>query len=593
MDNFPASEFMTEFEIAELDNETYENNIRRLFQLRRAREEEEAELNRQEGERFLIQATQEAEIERQEVEAVVRELLDTIFAQSLFSNTLSYRYMGVMPFNTSTTSSESSLILSDDSDYHDDNEESEGSGENDGSGFLLNHDDLSETSEQGQLDIHFQLQNDQHNQLYQNNQLQEDNNDQTETIHNQTQPFPNTDSENEYLMNIEAEKTITKISSNNTSITNSDETFYSPESSIPTDSTASPQEDIIIPHIQSSQETEEQQQTHSNKLISVRQNEITFLRKINSIHKTLKDKPVYIISSVRPNFACSMNQDYFVCHICHFLKRHINYGTKKWKEDDNEYPFIRNIGSIWRHLYYSHCNIGPKIIPQLDKEVRKYVLSYYNNKGFKKPLRKLLDQKTTITKSLSTSCLRTAWKSNQTEISKEIVNTYYFHDNCRGHRRLFFTEGVAHKQDLAISMYCACNAKMFPKEKQQKYYKIQRLQFGNQGEENEINNDHTFFNRESMSIFGVNSIQQIHPTFMVPYKVYMKPLPKLPKYRMTTRSITNKLKIQQEKQDSSINISSIPKNIPINSQRKPPGSRLKAATAKLLNFKRKTPPSDG
>ena len=47
MDNFPASEFMTEFEIAEIDNETYENNIRRLFQLRQAREEQEVELNRQ------------------------------------------------------------------------------------------------------------------------------------------------------------------------------------------------------------------------------------------------------------------------------------------------------------------------------------------------------------------------------------------------------------------------------------------------------------------------------------------------------------------------------------------------------------------
>ena len=588
MDNFPASEFMTEFEIAELDNETYENNIRRLFQLRQAREEEEAELNRQEGDRFLIQATQEAEIERHEVQAVVTELLNTIFAQSLFSNTLSYRYMGVIPFDTSTTSPESSPILSDDSDYQDDNGESEESGEKNESGFLRNHDDPSVTIEQEQSDIHSQPQNDQ-----QNTQLQEIDNDQTETTHTQTQPLPNTDSENEYLMNIEAEKTITQISSNNTSITNSDETFYSPESSIPTDSNASPQEDIIIPHVQIPQEPKEQQHAHSKELISVRQNEITFLRKINSIHKTLKDKPVYIISSVRPNFACSMNQDYFVCHICHFHKRHINNGTKKWKMDDNEYPFIRNIGSIWRHLYYSHCNIGPKVIPQLDKEVRKYVLSHYNNNGFKKPIRKFLQQNTTITKSLSMSCLRTAWKSNQTEISKEIVNTYYFHDNCRGHRRLFFTEGVAHKHDLAISMYCACNAKMFPKKKQQKYYKIQRLQFGNQGEENEINNDHTFFNRESMSIFGVNSIHQIHPTFMVPYKIYMKPLPRLPKYRMITRSITNKLKIQQEKQDSSININSNPKNIPINGQRKPPGSRLKIATAKLLNFKRKTPPSDG
>jgi hypothetical protein len=198
-----------------------------------------------------------------------------------------------------------------------------------------------------------------------------------------------------------------------------------------------------------------------------------------------------------------MNQDYFVCHICHSLKRHINYKTKEWKEDDNEYPFIRNIGSIWRHLYYSHCNIGPKDKPQIDKDVRKYVLSYYNNKGFKNPNRKLLQQKTSITKSLSTSCLRTAWKSNQTEISKEIVNTYYFHDKCCGHRRLFFTEGVVHKQDLAISMYCACNAKIFPKERQKKYYKIQRVQFGNQGEENEINNDHVASSGTGSSGTGV------------------------------------------------------------------------------------------
>ena len=174
MDNFPASEFMTEFEIDEFDNEMYDNNIRRLFQLRQAREEEEAELHRQEGERFLTQATEEAEIERQEVEAVVTELLNTIFAQSLFSNTLSYKYMGVMPFNTSTTSSESSLIISDDSDYHDDNEDSEESGEKDESGFLRNHDGLSDTTEQGHSDIHSQLQNDQQNQSCQNEQIQED-----------------------------------------------------------------------------------------------------------------------------------------------------------------------------------------------------------------------------------------------------------------------------------------------------------------------------------------------------------------------------------------------------------------------------------
>ena len=356
MENFPASEFMTDFEIAEFDNEIYENNIRRLVLLRQTREEEEAELHRQEGERFLAQAAEEAEIERQEIEAVVTELLNTIFAQSLFSNTLSYRYMGVIPFNTSRSSSQSSLIISDNSDYYNENEESEESGENNESGFLRNNDELSVPNEQGHPDIHSQLQIDQQNQSFQNEQIQEDSDHQTQTIHNQTLPFPNTDSDNEYLMNLEAQKTIMQTSSNDTSITNSEETFYSPESSIPSNSTTSPGEDITPPQIQISHE-QEKQQVNSVKLITVRQNEIAFLRKINSINKTPKDKPVYIISSVRPNFACSMNQDYFVCHICHSLKRHINYKTKEWKEDDNEYPFIRNIGSIWRHLYYSHCNI--------------------------------------------------------------------------------------------------------------------------------------------------------------------------------------------------------------------------------------------
>lgn len=66
-----------------------------------------------------------------------------------------------------------------------------------------------------------------------------------------------------------------------------------------------------------------------------------------------------------------------------------------------------------------------------------------------------------------------------------------------------------------------------------------------------------------MSIFGVNSIHQSHPKFIVPYKINMKPL-KLPKFRpkferTETRSRTReKLKIHQEYQDSSININSIP-----------------------------------
>ena len=124
-------------------------------------------------------------------------------------------------------------------------------------------------------------------------------------------------------------------------------------------------------------------------------------------------------------------------------------------------------------------------------------------------------------------------------------------------------EGKIYEQDLAISVYCSCKAKPFPKEKLEKYAKPIRVQFGHKDKENKENNIHTFFNRESMSIFGVNSIHQSHPKFIVPYKINMKPL-KLPKFRpkferTETRSRTReKLKIHQEYQDSSININSIP-----------------------------------
>ena len=138
MDNFPASEFMTEFEIAELDNETYENNIRRLFRLRRAREEEEAELNRQEGERFLIQAAREAEDERNEIEAIITDIHNIIFAQNLFANNLSYRYTGVLPLTTNSSSSQSSSTESNDSNYNDDEE---------GSGFLRNEEESNNQDE--------------------------------------------------------------------------------------------------------------------------------------------------------------------------------------------------------------------------------------------------------------------------------------------------------------------------------------------------------------------------------------------------------------------------------------------------------------
>ena len=157
-------------------------------------------------------------------------------------------------------------------------------------------------------------------------------------------------------MNLEAENTIfVTTSSNDTSINTSNETFYSPESSVPSNSTVSPEKSITpktsLSHVPINQQ---QMYTTSNSL-HIRYNDIAFLRKINSRDKTPKEKPIYIISSVRPSFSCSKDHDYFLCHLCHSLPKNICYNENEWKEDNNEYPFVRNIGSIWKHIYTNHC----------------------------------------------------------------------------------------------------------------------------------------------------------------------------------------------------------------------------------------------
>ena len=617
MENFPASDFMTDFEIAEIDNEMYENNRRRLLNLaeqqRQAREAEELELNRQEGERFLLQTAEEAQNERIDIEATIADIHNNIFVQNFVANSFSYRYMGAVPLLTITSpSSPSSSVGSNDYEYDNNKDESGFPNNNEESGLPQNDEESNHLEPQHRSNNHSQLHQGNNNTTSTDQQSQEDINHQTRIIHNQRESSPTTDSDNEYLMNLGSENTIigTTISTDD-SVTNSDQTFYSPES-IPINSTTSPEKSITsetgLSHVQDNQE-----QIDTTDPIPIRYNDIAFLRKINSIDKTPKDKPIYIISSVRPNFSCSKDQDYFVCHLCHSLKIEIDYKKNEWKTVTNEYPFVRNIASIWKHLYYAHCNIEPGEIRQIHTDVRKKVLSYYNKSGFKNPNGKLLQMKTSIPKSLSMSCIRTAWKSNQTEITKEIVNTYHFHNECGGHRRQFYTEGLPYTLDLEISMYCACKAIWFPKERLTRYKKPLQLQFGNQGEENEIANIHSFFNRESMSGFGVNSIRQIHPTFTVPYKFDQK-LPKRPnKYGNITRSMTKDKLLNKEKQDNSININSIPgRNNTITNSKMPPiafdtekahspgeglkavatsAAKLGAATAKLLTIKKKAGPT--
>jgi hypothetical protein len=62
-------------------------------------------------------------------------------------------------------------------------------------------------------------------------------------------------------------------------------------------------------------------------------------------------------------------------------------------------------------------------------------------------------------KSSSTTCLHVAWKSNQTDLTKDLAHSYNFYPYnkyCTGHTKLKATTGPAYQYDLADSVYCSC-----------------------------------------------------------------------------------------------------------------------------------------
>jgi hypothetical protein len=200
--------------------------------------------------------------------------------------------------------------------------------------------------------------------------------------------------------------------------------------------------------------------------LPIRYNDITFIGKINNYNKTSKGLPRYVISSRRPSYACSTDNDYFICHTCHLFP---TSGTKKEQglNNRNEHPFVRNIKAILKHIRINHCEKINNEDRQLNANAESYILS--KKRELANQEMPLLQTKTSIPKSPSESCLNTAWKSNQTKITKEIVNTYYFQEivtegtlktiPCKGHPKLIASQGPEYYLDLANSVYCACNAK--------------------------------------------------------------------------------------------------------------------------------------
>ena len=292
--------------------------------------------------------------------------------------------MGVIPINISPPSSQTpSSTASDASSDNDDEEE-------------INHnyqrnDPIQDPDEQIELENHLQ-DTDKPNEPVTIEgvpiQYQEE----------QIEPLPNASSENEYQMNLIAEPNISETTSSSvTSISTSNDSFNSAKSNNSSTPTPSPDPQVTQRHIEPMSDP-----------LPLRYNDIAFIDEINNLDKTTKGKPKYVISSVRPSFSCSADQDFFLCHLCHSFPKQ----GDRWEEDRNEYPFVRNIVSIWRHLRINHCRKNQEE-KQLHYKVEAYILSIKKNL-IANPDLPLLQTKTSIPKSLSTSCLKTAWKSNQT-----------------------------------------------------------------------------------------------------------------------------------------------------------------------------------
>ena len=191
------------------------------------------------------------------------------------------------------------------------------------------------------------------------------------------------------------------------------------------------------------------------KLIQVRNNDLDFLNLINHLNRKRNGNKNTVVSSVSPSYGNILNNDHFLCHICHFSSNTID----EWRYGTNEHPFIKNAGAMFQHLLRMHCN-QRKGEQQLTGGAENYLASIVEDIKTRRPA-PLLQRKTSLPKASSTSCLETAWRSNQPELTKESVNKYVFDDNfCKGHIKLVPIQGIEYWYDLANSVYCTCNGRV-------------------------------------------------------------------------------------------------------------------------------------
>ena len=242
----------------------------------------------------------------------------------------------------------------------------------------------------------------------------------------------------------------------NDDTSNSGDSFHSPLSTISPNSSNSDNKQTIEKEGEAT--PKENPKIYDNNY----NNDIGFVNTLNESNITW-GIPKTVLSAIRPSFHCSANNDFFICHIC--LENPKEYNkilipetnqiiTLKEKRSFTPRGTVtpKCIGNILGHLSSHHSVIRDKRVSlKAAREIKKMNHAFTSSTppfGFSR-----------ISKYPSDSCMNSSWKSNQTDLTKRMTNQYIFHENyCRGHTKQFFTEGIIYEMDLANTVYCTCRA---------------------------------------------------------------------------------------------------------------------------------------
>ena len=261
--------------------------------------------------------------------------------------------------------------------------------------------------------------------------------------------------------------------------------------------------------------------------IRIQNNTTEFMDELNALNMA-RGKQTIILSSIRPNFQSNAHHDFFLCHICQVKPLVIPWWRERIKDGlDYDLKFAYNFGAIIHHIKEHHCNIkvGPR---HMVKPAENYIAQI--NWEIPQISASLAEQTISIPKSSSTTCLDVTWKSNQTNLTKILANSYDFYGynkKCIGHTKRMATTGCEYELDLADSVYCSCGRPTIQPVDFDLNLNLD-LDFENLTKRTppyvvsdpdiSQNYDDSFFDQKG------RSIQHVHKTIIVCYKLKMKSL---------------------------------------------------------------------